>query len=444
MKTILFVILPTSSHYMASFPLANALKRKGYNVIFTGNSTSIRSIVVANGFQYVGMEYQTVLKIKNLKLFFSLFLVSILYKKFLFERYKEFYFNVLEVRKIEKITNANFIFVDEHLHHYYFYFKSTNNKVYLINTKLSTRYSKNSPPLNSLLEPNKSIQFKLLNRLAWVKIIMRREIKSIIFKIAFWGADDEFFLQKFCKKNNINYKAHINKKNTFYYGLKNVKRIILAPECLELSMSNSNDVYIFLEDERNEDALFVEEYKALKEKLTNDNRKTILCSFGTLVKESDKEIFLNKLNAAIDVERYNLVVVSKNINIISNKNKNVFIIRSLPQIDFLKCCDLMLHHGGFNTIKECLQFQVPMLIYALKKRNYDWLGNATRVKWKSLGLVGDIYNDCSDQISINISKALELKMPKHDFEKEYLKLDKFINEEMSKLSKPLESDSGRL
>lgn len=90
----------------------------------------------------------------------------------------------------------------------------------------------------------------------------------------------------------------------------------------------------------------------------------------------------------------------------------------------------MIHHGGFNTVKECMQFQVPMLIYALKTKGYDWLGNAARVKWRGLGIVGNIYKDSPKTIRENIEKALLIKMPKQNYEQEYIKLNKFIDENL--------------
>ena len=164
--------------------------------------------------------------------------------------------------------------------------------------------------------------------------------------------------------------------------------------------------------------------------------KIILCSFGTLVEENEKASFFNKLNKAVYGENFLLIVVSKDLDIIKNKNDNVHIYPSVPQLDLLKHCDLMIHHGGFNTVKECLQFQVPMLIYALKNKNYDWLGNAARVKWKGLGLVGKIYKDSPKTILENIEKALLIKIPKQDFKYEYEKVNKFIEEELMSSNAP--------
>ena len=431
MKTILFIMLPTPSHYMTTFPLAHELEYKGFNIIYTGNQDTIGNLVQNNGFLYEKMTYQTTDVISSVKYFFSLLIYNTLSKSLLLERYREFYNNVLEVKRLIEQTHADIIFIDEHLSHYYFYFKAQGCKIYLLNTKLLTSKQGDNTPLNSSHIPSKTIIPQVINAFSWIKVSLKHLLKSLKFKLAFIGKDDEFFMKRFCKKNNIDYEAYIDRQNVFYYGIKNVKRIVLAPEYLETSIKNDDNTYIFLKDKRNEELFFNEDYQQLKERITNQqNSKIILCSFGTLVSEHDKQHFLNRLNEAVRNENVLLIVVSKNMNIIAAKNENVLIYPSVPQLDLLKYCDLMIHHGGFNTIKECMQFQVPMLIYALKKKNYDWLGNAARVKWRGLVIVGDIYKDSPTKIKDDINKALCIKIPKQDFEKEYEKVNKFIEKEL--------------
>ena len=431
MRTLLFVMLPTTSHYMTSFPLAKEFEKKGFKVVFTGNSSSLETLVKQNGLAYETMHYQTTEGVPNIKYFLSLFMISLLSKSFLFERYREFYLNIMEVKRLIKEVQADTIFIDEHLSHYYFYFKAQRSKIFFINTKLQTSRNGNNTPLNSAHLPNSSFISKILNEFLWFIVSSKHFLKSLKCKLAFIGKDDIFFAKRFCKNHRIDYEAFICSKNVFYYGIKHVKRIILAPEYLDLPTNNSYNIYAFLEDKRNEDNFFNEGYADLK-KLIGDKKyqKTILCSFGTLVNESDKILFLNELNEAVKGEDILTIIVSRNLDIINNRHGNVHIYPSVPQLDLLKYCDLMIHHGGFNTIKECMQFQVPMLIYALKKEGYDWLGNAARVKWRGLGVVGNIYKDNPEKIKENIKKALLIEMPKQNYEQEYNKVNKFIEEEL--------------
>ena len=45
----------------------------------------------------------------------------------------------------------------------------------------------------------------------------------------------------------------------------------------------------------------------------------------------------------------------------------------------------MINHGGLGTIKECIYFGVPMIVFPMMR---DQPGNAARVAYHGLGIVG--------------------------------------------------------
>ena len=434
MEVILFVILPSQSHYMSSFAFAQELAKKRFKVIFTGHGKNIESLVKQNGFEYVEMAYQTEYAIPSLKYFFSILIVSLISKDLLLKRYKEFYDNILEVKRIVNLTKAETVFIDEHLYQYYFYFLAEKCKIFILKTKLLTNKQGNNPPLSSPYIPKSTFISKIVNELLWIKVLLGHKLKALKYKLAFCGKDDNFFIERFCKKQNINYNAIVNKQSTFYYGLKNVQKVILTPEYLDINVEkNDYSTYICLEYKRKEDLYLTESYQQFKNQIGKlNNQKIILCSFGTVIHAKNTVVidFLNRLNNAVKDKNYVLIIVSKNPNIIKNKNSNVYIFPVIPQLDVLQYCDIMIHHGGLNTIKECLQFQVPMLIYTPKKDSFDRIGNAARISFKGLGLVGNIYNDNSNEIEEKIKQALSIKIPKQEFEQEYKKVEKFIAEKL--------------
>jgi UDP:flavonoid glycosyltransferase YjiC (YdhE family) len=65
---------------------------------------------------------------------------------------------------------------------------------------------------------------------------------------------------------------------------------------------------------------------------------------------------------------------------------NVFIDGWLPLAQLLPRVSVMISHGGVATIHECIDSQVPLLIYSLNVM--DMNGNAARVHGKGLGIAG--------------------------------------------------------
>jgi zeaxanthin glucosyltransferase len=66
---------------------------------------------------------------------------------------------------------------------------------------------------------------------------------------------------------------------------------------------------------------------------------------------------------------------------------NILAASWFPQLQVLSRASLMISHGGFGTVREALFYGVPMIIFP---RGVDQPGNAARVTWSRVGLMGDI------------------------------------------------------
>lgn len=79
--------------------------------------------------------------------------------------------------------------------------------------------------------------------------------------------------------------------------------------------------------------------------------------------------------------------------------ENLYIFNHIPQLDILKQCDLMITHGGMNTLTECILNKVPVIVYPFAK-HWDQNGNAARVVYHGIGIRGNfkkisaIYSAC--------------------------------------------------
>jgi len=77
---------------------------------------------------------------------------------------------------------------------------------------------------------------------------------------------------------------------------------------------------------------------------------------------------------------------------------NVFTVQTAPQLQILRRASLMVTHGGLNSVKECIYFGVPMIVFPLVR---DQPLNAARIVYHGLGLRGDIHK-------INAGELLEM------------------------------------
>lgn len=79
-------------------------------------------------------------------------------------------------------------------------------------------------------------------------------------------------------------------------------------------------------------------------------------------------------------------------------------------------CELLITHGGHNSIKECIQKNVKMLVFPHMENN-DQPGNAGRVQFWGHGLMGNLEKDSVDSIVTKIDELLsnaKLKLRKKE------------------------------
>lgn len=413
MKTVLFIILPYPSHYNASFGLAQEYQCANFRVVFTGYP-HLRDHVEQQGYEFCHMHYTHEYQIRSIKGFISSFLLSLLDKKAVIKRYREWYRSVIEVKKLCAYYTPEQIFIDAHLSHYYLYLIDYQKCITVISTKLSTRRSPGLPPLNSFHVPKDTAWSRWFSEWLWVKYTGSVMLRDFIKRVAFLNRDERYFQRRLCRKLGLRWNDVFERQNTFFLGLKNVPTIILGDERLEFVQKKRfpEVTYRHWPIQRNETAYWSDEYRTVREKILTLKSQTdyriVYCSFGSLGGLNRKRVlsFFPKLVAAVRGETIILVIATGGLPFTTDANSDlIFILPRVPQLDMLSLSDLMITHGGHNSVKECLQAGVPMLVYPLNLR-VDQPGNAVRVYQAGYGWFGKVDRDGPAEIRRKIALTL--------------------------------------
>ncbi len=124
----------------------------------------------------------------------------------------------------------------------------------------------------------------------------------------------------------------------------------------------------------------------------DESQPIVYAALGTLplLAKSDYENFFRiVIDASLKWPAWNWVLsIGNNLTVDDFKSvpANVIIVNRAPQLELLKKASLMITHGGPNSVKECIFFGVPMIVFPLW---FDQPGNVARVTYHGLGLKGD-------------------------------------------------------
>lgn len=397
MKTVLFVLLPIPSHYYPTFGLARLLQQRGYRIVYMGKP-HLQEVVEREGFNFEVLIYAEEFVIRRFKVAIGLFLKSRLDSLYMRNRYREFLFrNGLFEQAVARLK-PHIVFLDDTLGLYY---SILAGKTYVVqlSTKLSPRKQDGIPPLTCFWQPHNSYSAGLRAEWYWFWHIQKRRLKTQIHQLVFNGRHDAYFQQKYDQTRSIRW-ADIKDENTSLYdGLKNVLAVVLASTELEFAWTkpHTNEIYMPLPTIRDEQPRFSVAYEELLIKLVSyrqeDNLKIVYVSLGSLSYQKPtiaRQFLVNAITALGRVKNIQAIISTGDVELgLISTPENIQLLPTVPQLHLLSFCNLMITHGGLETIKECLEAGVPMLIYPLNKK-VDQPGNSARVVSQQFGLRGRI------------------------------------------------------
>jgi zeaxanthin glucosyltransferase len=398
MATVLFILMPLPSHYYSTFGMARYLQNSGAKIIYSGTPIC-QSLIETEGFIFKPLRYMEEFTIKSLKVALGLTLKNLIDPTYVKHRYKEFLLEIQAVNALIKSVKPEVIFLEDMVSYYYLYIPH-NIKVIQISTKLSSNKSPGIPPLDSFWQPrNCAIDF-LLAEIQWFWHIQKRRLKGIGEKIAFIGRGSQHFQKKYAIKYHNNKMKAFTDKASFTSCLDNrYLSIILSSFALEFPWKklDKNKFYIHFSNSRNENDLQTDEYQQILEKCLLKKRTKdtpiVYVSLGTLSSSyiNRSIVFLKKVTNVLQaLPSLQVIISTGGIQIENSGNtRHLYWLAKVPQLDLLSHCDLMITHGGFNSIKECIEAGVPMIVYPLNIHG-DQPGNATRISSHKIGLRGRI------------------------------------------------------
>lgn len=114
----------------------------------------------------------------------------------------------------------------------------------------------------------------------------------------------------------------------------------------------------------------------------SSSKPLIYVSLGTLADHNQKMKLLRALEMLSDRYEFHMSWGQWLPNTDSAQARNIFLYDHIDQLDAIEQSDLVITHGGMNSVSECLYYAKPMIVIPLK---FDQPGIAKRVAYQRLG-----------------------------------------------------------
>lgn len=414
MKTALFIMMPFPSHFFAGFNLARQLQARGYRIVFAGRPYS-QPIIEKEGFTFRSLTYATEFCSITPKLWIALFMKSLFDQTYTRQRYKEFCQEANALYALLNQENPDLLIVDSRLSYYALLLRQ-KVKVVIFNTKLSTKQATGVPPLESTRISSNSLPDRLFAAFTWFSLIKWYQLRIMLRKAALLNRDESYFYKRFMKGKGAFTSAGNHLLDSYHPALEQIPKLITYPKALEYSWKGptADEWYIEMPFVRDESKYWTPQYEATiawlleQKKTAGPQTHIVYCSLGTLVESQAirTKLFLEKvLKAVRNLPQIQLILTTGGVQVDRQQSNNIHVLDKVPQLSLLKHCDLMITHGGLNSMTECLQAGVPMLAAPLILGS-DHCGNVARIEANGFGLAGDMLLDTPENIRTKILRIL--------------------------------------
>jgi len=318
--------------------------------------------------------------------------------------------NFPEFELILNDLKPDLFLIDEELHELIFTSIKLNIPVKLLSQFFSSRMRFNLPPIRTDIMPKKGLNGSSVSILrAWIFLKTKIFGRLILNKITLNGSRRSI-LKHYAKQIGFSQKSLISRNFPSVFIHRDLPILSMTLPELEFPHSKPKNLsYIgAMVADYNPNSLEIEEeLKQVLASKTMENKQLIYCSITTMAETGDINFVKKVIDAVKNEASWKLIISlggKLETDTFQNLPNNVHVFKWVPQLYILSNIDCSINHGGIHTINECISTKVPMLIYSGKK--FDQNGNAARIAYHGLGLMGDKDLDSSEIINSKIKSIL--------------------------------------
>jgi zeaxanthin glucosyltransferase len=289
------------------------------------------------------------------------------------------------------------------------YYEICKIPVICLQTKPDPGKFENVPPFTTSFVPSSTLASKLYCELLWIKKNLQNHYRLKLLQYLSRGTDTYSTSGHIASDYGINLQPKTTLKRGFGIGIVGIPRLILSPAAFDFPHPKREGTWYVgpLVEINREQNIKMPRYKVLLSTISKFKKQqagfVIYVSLGSqnmLFSRETKKFFLKLVKVALK-NPHDLFVLSVGVEFDIGQlfpvPNNIYAFKNIPQVDLLQHCDIMITHGGMNSLTECIFCEVPVMVYPLSP-DWDQPGSAARVVYHKLGLKGNIKSDSAKSI----------------------------------------------
>ncbi len=420
MAVILFDMFPAHGHYNGSMGLSKLLANRGHEVYYSCSSEFQQKVAIHN-FKFYLIDPFIIFPFRN-----ELKEKGIV--RFLLENISGIFHDQNQRQIEEKVKlydemiaklRPDLIILDEHFAYKSIFYWKYSMPIATMQTALSPDYAPSIPPCNSTYIPQKSKISEQYVELIWNWALIKQCFKKLKEKVISANTHSGKYNKLFAKKYEFPFDQELIKRRTSGVRFKIIPSLVVPPEAFDFPRKLRENLYYIgpiingqKELEELNGRLKSIIYTVALEKEQNQEVRLIYCSLGTVTAEFLKVCtrFFRHI-AKVCSQNPNIRIILSvgtffNISDIPSIPQNLYVFDKVPQLALLQKCDIVINHGGMNTIYECIMAEKPMIVFPLSLKT-DQSGNAARVVHHKIGMRGVIRKSTPRSIAGLMNKVIE-------------------------------------
>lgn len=388
MARILFSLLPEEGHLNPSFKIARGLRARGHQVLYLVFE-DLRDRILAEGFEPVSLfpdlypaglleqQRERLGQARGLRQILSELRDGVTLTRSFLDRWVDG-----SAERLLAQIDPDLVVADSMLPYLALTAYGASRPAVLLNVVLPSDQALAVPPCDSRAIPAPGLAGRLRNALHWKHYLFRKGLRKQALRCVGCDADLSGALRKMARRAGFP-DEWIDFRTSMGPALR-MPEIVLCPRDLDFPHSEVPSRHYV------EPAIDLDRNGAEFPWHRLDSGKPLIyCAMGSQSHRNGAAGGV--VNMAVEAVRgrddWQLVVATGTGagNGPAEELPNVIRMEHVPQLEVLRRAALMITHGGLGSIKECIYFGVPMIVFPLMR---DQPGNGARVAHKGLGALG--------------------------------------------------------